>query len=194
VVALIVVVLIVSGGSGDDSGTTAATGTTSGSTEGGESQNAANSSGKVTKAVLTATDGGDASGVAIFGRVKKSLALQIQAQGLEPTGSSDSYTVWVADSPRKMLPLASTAVKKNGTIAAQFEVPVEVLAYLAAETFDQVVVTHTENAKLQAALKKATKEEKAPTYTGEEVLSGQITGPIIGAQKRIEAREAAEKE
>jgi hypothetical protein len=198
VVALIVVVLIVSGGSGgdSDSSTRADATTTTGSTEtggDGESQNAANSSGKVTKAVLTSSDGGDASGVAIFGRVKKALALQIQAQGLEPTSSKDSYTVWVADSPQKMLPLASTAVKKDGRIAAQFEVPVEVLAYLAAETFDQIVVTHTDNAKLQAALKTATKEEQAPTYTGEEVLSGQITGSIIGAQKRIEESEAAKK-
>src|SRR4051794_2960554 len=197
VVALIAVVLIVNGGGGSDQGTTSAGATTgeSGETESGsEARNAANANGKVTKAVLTSVGGGEASGVAIFGRVKKSLALQLQAQGLEPTGSNDEYTVWVADSPRKMLPLASTAVKKDGRIAAQFEVPVEVLAYLAAETFDRIVVTRTETAKLRAALKKATEEEKSPAYTGEEVLSGQVTGPIIGAEKRVEEREARKKE
>jgi hypothetical protein len=195
VLALIVVVLIVSGGGSDDPDSTSAAQTsseTTGTNAEGESQNASDN-GNVTKAVLSATDGGDASGVAIFGRVKKSLALQIQAQGLEPATGNDSYTVWLAQSPRKMLPLASTAVKADGRIAAQFEVPVEVLAYLASATFDQIVVTRTDSAKLQAALKVATKEEAVPTYTGEEVLSGEIAGPIIGAQKRIEEREAAEK-
>jgi outer membrane biosynthesis protein TonB len=204
VVALIVVVLIVSGGGGGgDSSTTAASDTTASessessqaeSGQEGESQSASSGSAKLTKAVLTSVGGGNASGVAIFGRVKKSLALQVQAQGLEPTGSNDSYTVWLAQSPQKMLPLASTAVKKDGRIAEQFEVPVEVLAYLASETFDQIVVTHTDNAKLQAALKKATKEEKAPTYTGEAVLSGQVTGRIVGIQKRAEESKAEKKE
>jgi hypothetical protein len=83
-----------------------------------------------------------------------------------------------------MLPLASTPVKKNGRIGAQFEVPTEVLAYLANETFDQLVITKTSDATLKAALAKATKEERAPAYTGTEVLRGTITGPIIGAAKK----------
>lgn len=204
VVALIVIVLIVSGGgSGGDSSTTAASETTasessgSGQTEAGqegESQSASNGGAKLTKAVLSAVGGGNASGVAIFGRVKKSLALQVQASGLEPSSKTDSYTVWLAQSPQKMLPLASTAVKKDGRIAAQFEVPVEVVAYLANETFDQIVVTKTDDAKLQAALKKATEEEKAPTYTGEAVLAGQVTGRIVGIQKRAEENKAEKKE
>jgi hypothetical protein len=197
VVALIAIVLIVSGGGGGggSDSTTAATSTTSGE-ETGEAQNTANGgeSSKLTKAVLEDVNGGEAAGVAIFGRVKKSLALQVQASGLEPSSKTDSYTVWLAQSAQKMLPLASTAVKADGRIAAQFEVPVEVIAYLANETFDQIVVTKTDDAKLQASLKEATKAEKAPTYTGEPVLAGEVSGRIVGVQKRYEEAKEATKE
>jgi hypothetical protein len=83
-----------------------------------------------------------------------------------------------------MLPLASTAVGDNGKIGAQVQVPTEVLAYLASETFDQLDISLTEDATLKASLAKATKEKEAPIYTGEDVLRGTITGPIIGAAKK----------
>ena len=63
----------------------------------------------------TAVDGSDATGVAIFGRVKNSLALQVAAEGLEPPTRARSYTIWLAASPQKMLPLASTEVGEDGT-------------------------------------------------------------------------------
>ena len=93
---------------------------------------------KLTQAVLEPVDGSDAKGVAIFGRVKNTLALQVEAEGLEPTEKGESYTIWLSQSPQKMLPLASTAVGEDGKIGAQVEVPTEVLAYLANETFDQI--------------------------------------------------------
>ena len=45
-----------------------------------------------------------------------------------------------------MLPLASTEVGEDGKIGAQVEVPTEVLAYLANETFDQIDITRTDDA------------------------------------------------
>jgi outer membrane biosynthesis protein TonB len=181
VVALIVVVVIVSGGSGSDTSTSATTATTpSESTTAATATTAANSD-KETQAVLSEVGGSGASGSAVFGRVKNSLALQVIAEGLEPTTKGKSYTVWVADSPQKMLPLASTEVPKSGKIGAQFEVPTEVLAYLAKGTFDEIVVTATDEAQLKASLTKATKEKKSPIYTGTAVLRGPITGPVVGA-------------
>jgi hypothetical protein len=115
--------------------------------------------------------------------VKKSLALQVVAKGLAPTTAGSSYTVWLAQSPQRMLPLASTPAKK-GVIGAQFEVPVEVLAYLANETFKQLVITETRDKVLEAALSKATKEERAPAYTGTAVLEGTVTGSIVGAANK----------
>lgn len=139
----------------------------------------------VTRAILNPVDGSEARGLAIFGRVKNSLALQVAAEGLPPS-SECGYTIWIAASPQKMLPLASAEVSKNGVINAQVEVPVEVLAYLANETFGQMAITRTDESQLKASLAKATKEKQAPVYTGTEVLRGSVTGPIVGAAKRIE--------
>jgi hypothetical protein len=191
VVVLVIVLLAVNGsdsGSGSDSTTTvnsAASGETT--AEEGLAASVANSK-DVTQATLAAVDGSDASGVAVFGRVKNTLALQVEAEGLAPTAQGQSYTIWMADSPRKMLPLASAKVDDSGKLGAQFEVPTEVLAYLAGETFDQIVVTLTSNAALKASLDKATKEKKAPAYTGTEALRGTITGPIVGAAKKEAAK------
>jgi hypothetical protein len=143
---------------------------------------------EVTRAVLNPVDGSEAKGLAIFGRVKNSLALQIAAEGLPPSGEC-GYTIWLAASPQKMLPLASTKVTKDGAINAQVEVPVEVLAYLANETFGQLAITRTDESQLKASLAAATKEKQAPEYTGTEVLRGSVRGPIVGAAKRIEAQQ-----
>jgi len=180
VLVALVVVLAVSGGGSGDGGTA-----TSGAGAAEEAVNASSSGGKdVTQAVLEPVDGSDAKGVAVFGRVKNSLALQIEATGLAPTGKGESYTVWLYDSPQKMLPLASTTISGSGKLAARVEVPTEVLGYLANETFDQIDISLTSNATLKASLAKATQEKKAPVYTGTDVLRGQITGPIIGAAKK----------
>jgi hypothetical protein len=142
----------------------------------------------VTRAVLNPVDGSEARGLAVFGRVKNSLALQVAAEGLPPSGEC-GYTIWLAASPQKMLPLASTKVVKNGVISAQVEVPVEVLAYLANETFGQLAITRTDESQLKASLAAATKEKKAPVYTGTEILRGSVAGPIVGAAKRLEAQQ-----
>lgn len=178
VVVALVVILIVGGG--DDSGSESGNGDAN-----GQAVNTANGQ-EVTQAVLEPVDGGDAEGVATFGRVKNALALQVEATGLEPTGKGESYTIWLYQSPRRMLPLASTRVGQQGRIAAQVEVPTEVLAYLANEAFDQIDISRTTDATLKASLAKATSERKAPIYTGTDVLRGKIKGPIIGAAKRGE--------
>jgi hypothetical protein len=184
VIVLVVVLIVGGGGGGSSSGTSPSRANlTAGRTE--EALPTSTGSGKqLTKAVLAPVGGSSASGVAIFGRVKKALALQVEAEGLNPTAKGHSYTVWLAASPQKMLPLASTAVAKDGRIGAQFEVPAEVLAYLANESFGQIVITETEDSALKASLKKATGEKKAPAYTGTAVLEGTVTGPIVGAAKR----------
>lgn len=182
IVVFVVILLVSSGGGGSSSSST----TTSGSESAKAAlEEAADKQGKkVTKAVLNPVDGSEASGLAIFGRVKKALALQVYAQGLEQTEKGEGYTVWLAASESKMLPLASTAVGKSGKISAQVEVPVEVLAYLANETFDQIAITKTDESQLKASLAQATKEKQAPSYTGTAVLRGAVTGPIIGAAKK----------
>lgn len=180
VLVVIALVLVLALGGGEDSGDTGEGDTTAS----GRSVGANGSGEEVTQAVLDPVDGSDAEGVATFGRIKNSLALQVEARGLEPTATGQSYTIWLYESAQKMLPLASTRVGKSGKIGAQVEVPTEVLGYLANETFDQIDISLTSDATLKASLTKATREKKAPVYTGTDVLRGRITGPIIGAAKK----------
>jgi hypothetical protein len=197
IVVLFVVILFVTGG--DDSGSDSTT--ASASSDNCQVGKAPKPSGKlitalaaaavkspkeVTRAILNPVDGSEARGLAVFGRVKKSLALQVAAEGLPPS-SNCGYTIWIAASPKKMLPLASTEVKKDGQINAQVEVPVEVLAYLANETFGQIAITQTDESQLKASLAQATKKKEAPLYTGTEALRGGVQGPIVGAAKRAES-------
>jgi hypothetical protein len=196
IVVIVVVIILVAGGGSDSSSTT---GNESGATTATEESSAENTSEakQATQAELTAVDGSEAVGLATFGRLKNKLALQIEAKGLPPTTASTAYAIWLAQSPQKMIPLASTSVKGSGEgagqIAAQFEVPVEVLAYLAKGTFDQIAITRTQTKPLEASIEVATKNKTTPKYTGEEVLRGTITGPIIGlAQREEEEKEPAE--
>jgi hypothetical protein len=202
IVVIVVVILLVSGGGSDNSSSTTS-GSTTPSAETGANENAAENEAETettagtkapTVAKLVAVDGSKAEGQATFGRIKNKLALAVEATGLEPTTSGTSYTVWLAQSATKMLPLASTAVKASGKgagdIAAEFEVPVEVLAYLANGTFAELAITRTDNAELESSIKVAKQEKSTPAYTGEEVLHGQITGPIVGLAKREKAVKA----
>ncbi|MGN6255809.1 MAG: hypothetical protein ACTHO8_12635 [Solirubrobacterales bacterium] len=188
VVVFLVVLLVGNGGGGSGSAPSATTpvGAQTKKAVAALEKNAAKTGKEVTKAVLNPVDGSEASGVAVFGRVKNKLALQVFAEGLDETSGGERYTIWLAASQTKMLPLASTPVGKDGKISAQVEVPVEILAYLANETFGQIAITRTDESRLEASLAQATKKKQAPAYTGTEVLRGSVTGPIVGAAKRIE--------
>ncbi|MBS1846329.1 MAG: sigma-70 family RNA polymerase sigma factor, partial [Actinobacteria bacterium] len=141
---IVVVILLISGGGSSSSSTSTEASTPT--AEESKAETAAEESAKpATEAKLKAVDGSEAEGFASFGRVKNKLALQVEATGLTPTTASNSYAIWLARNPQKMIPLASTAVKGTGkaagVIAAQFEVPLEVLGYLASGTFDQIAIT-----------------------------------------------------
>jgi hypothetical protein len=192
IVVIVVVILLVSGGGGSNNSSTS----TSTGGEGGKAETAASETGKgATTAELKAVDGSEAKGVATFGRYKKKLALAIEATGLEGTTKGvDAYTVWLAQSPKKMLPLISVQVKDSGkragVIAGEYEVPVEILAYLANGTFDQIEITKTQTERFEAGVEKATEEKTTPEYVGEPVLRGTIVGPIVGIAKREEEEQS----
>jgi hypothetical protein len=194
-VIVAVILLVSSGGSSSSSTSTEASRSTA---EEGKAETAAEQGAKpATEAKLKAVDGSEAEGFASFGRVKNKLALQVEATGLAPTTAANSYAIWLAQSPKKMIPLASTAVKGTGeaagVIAAQFEVPLEVLGYLASGTFDQIAITKVDDKQFEASIEAATKAKKTPTYLGEEVLRGTITGPIVGLAVREEEEKKAEE-
>jgi hypothetical protein len=192
IVVIVLIIVLASGGGSDNnsSKTTGEGGTKPAAEKSGSEKGAVK---EPTLAELTAVDGSEAKGVATFGRVKNKLALAVEVTGLEPTEEGkSSYTIWLAESPQKMLPLVSTGVKDSGktkgVIAAEFEVPIEILAYLANGTFDQIAITKTDNEEFSASVEKAKKEKTTPEYTGEEVLRGTIEGPIVGLAQREEEK------
>ena len=196
IAVIVVVILLVSGGGGGGSSTASTEGATTVAEE-GKAETGAGAK-PATEAELKAVDGSEAKGFASFGRVKNKLALQVEATGLEPTTAGTSYAIWLAESPQKMIPLASTGVKASGkganTIAAQFEVPVEILGYLASGTFDQIALTRVDNKRFETGINVATKKKTTPTYLGEEVLRGTINGPIVGIAVREEEKKKEEEE
>jgi len=138
-------------------------------------------SGRLTQAVLEPVDGGDASGRALFGRVRNTVVLQIEAQGLDPSPPGQSYTVWLYRSPQVVLRVGAVRVGESGGIAAQFPIPAQLLAYVASGAFDQIDISLIPDAAYRAEVEQARRERRLPAYTGTDILRGRITGPAIRA-------------
>ncbi len=178
VILAIIVVLIVSGDGGGDSSSKSGA-ATQGSVAEGISATAKDKT--LTQAVLSAEDGSDATGQAIFGRLKKKVVLQVTGEGLEPSADGESYAVWLSHGAKAMVPVGTAKVESSGQMAARFEVPQAVLILVARGAFDRVDVTRTVDSRLSAAIARARKAESESTYTGRPVMSGKITGPLVGA-------------
>jgi hypothetical protein len=177
VVIALVIVLIVGG----DGGGSGSSGTASGEASLAENASAAAENKNLTGATLSAIDGSEASGQAIFGRFKKKVLLQVTGEGLEPSNSGESYAVWLSHSGQAMVPVGTVKVEESGKLAARFEVPPTVLVLVARGVFDEVEVTRTSDSQLSAAIAQARKTKKESAYTGTPVMSGKITGPLVGA-------------
>jgi hypothetical protein len=172
---LVMVIVLIVGGSGGGSGST-----TTSSTEGGTTPATAGNK-NLTQAILAPVDGGEAGGVALFGRFKKSVLLQVTAKGLEPSGSGQSYAIWLSHSGKAMVPVGTAKAPSSGDLAARFQIPTAVLLLIARGAFDEVDLTRTSDATLSAAIATARKNKTESAYTGTDVMRGKITGPFVGA-------------
>lgn len=175
-VVVVVVVLLIVGGSGGGSGESGSP--SSGSTAGGTNTAAAENS-ELTEAVLSPVDGSEAEGRALFGRVKKNVALQVEATGLEPSPAGSAYTIWLYKSPKLALRVGAVKVGKSGGLAVQLPIPTELLGYVANGAFNQIDISLTTNAAYAAEIARSKKEKQLPEHVGTSVLRGQIEGPII---------------
>lgn len=175
VVVIFVVALIV-GGSGGGSSSTATSAESSPSETVAASENP-----NLTQAVLSPVDGSDSSGVALFGRMKKKVLLQVTAKGLEPSQSGESYAIWLSHSGQAMVPVGTAKVPASGNLAARFQVPAAVIVLVARSAFNEIDLTRTSDSALSAAIAKARKEKSESAYTGTDVMRGKITGPFVGA-------------
>jgi hypothetical protein len=172
VVAIVLIAIAVLGGDSDSgSGSTQSSGLI------GETASAENS--KLTQAVLKAADGSGASGRAVFGKVgPEEIVLQVAAEGLQPTEAGESYTVWLYRTPKLSLRVGGVSVGDSGGLAARFPIPAELLAYVASGAFDQIYVSRTSDAAYRREVAAAKRNKTLPRYSGETVLTGEITGPI----------------
>jgi hypothetical protein len=180
-VVIILVILLVTGvlGGGGSSSSSTTTAATESETTSAETTGAENSS--LTQAILSPVNGGSAEGRALFGRIKKTPVLQVEAHGLEPSPQGSSYTIWLYKSPKLVLRVGAVHVGKSGGLAAQFPIPTELLAYVSSGAFDQIDVSLTNDAAYKAEVAKAKQAKRLPAYTGEDVLRGKITGPAVKA-------------
>jgi hypothetical protein len=165
-VGLVLLLIYLIGGSDSTGGSPVEAGA-----EGAASQN-------VTQAVLEPVGGGDAEGRALFGRIRNTAVLQVQAEGLEPSPEGQSYTVWLYRSPKLALRVGSVKVKQEG-LGAQFPLPSELLGILAAGAFDRINVSLTDDAEFRQEVAAAKRQQRLPPYSGETVLSGEITGSLV---------------
>lgn len=134
---------------------------------------------RVTRAVLTSPEGGDGKGIALFGRLgKEEVVLQVTAEGLEPTGEGESYTVWLYRSPKVALRVGSLKVGEGEELAARFPIPAELLAYVAGGAFNQISISRTSDAAYRQEVARAKQSKTLPRYSGDTVLRGEIVGPL----------------
>jgi hypothetical protein len=179
-VALILILVLALSGGGSSSSTTTSS-ASSGELGNSKATSTTSTNSSLTGAVLKPVDGGNGKGLALFGRIKNKVALEVEAQDLEPSLPGESYAIWLARSPTSMVPIASTEVGKSGRIAAEYQVPDEVLVFLASGAFDELAVTRVANNQFKSAVTKAKGEKTTPAYSGTDVLRGRVTGPIVGA-------------
>lgn len=176
VVLIALVVLFATGAIDIGGGGSSSSGSNSSASEAARPENP-----RLTQAILKPVNGGEASGRALFGRIGKKVALQVEAEGLEQPPRGQSYVIWLAKSSKVMVPVTPVEVGKSGQIAVQYPLPAQVIGYLAGAAFDEIDISLVSAPLYRVALAKARKAGKPPTYTGTDVLRGPITGPIVGA-------------
>jgi outer membrane biosynthesis protein TonB len=181
-VVLIFAIVLIAGGSG---GSSSSTGTSAPAESGqGGTTPAASENPNLTQAILSPVDGGDASGTALFGRFKKNVLLQVTAEGLDPSQQGESYAIWLSHSGKAMVPVGTAKVPDSGDLAARFQIPTAVLVLVARSAFNEIDITRTTDATLNAAIAKARQSKSESAYTGTDVLRGKITGPFVGAASK----------
>jgi hypothetical protein len=201
-VLVIAVVLIATGTFGGDDD----------SNGGGGGQAEQTNQESVTRAVLVPRGGGDARGVATFGRVRNVPVLDIAVSGLEPSPRGQTYVIWLYRNRQAAFPVSAERVGRNGRMRGQAPLSNEALSLIQQGTFDSVDISLTSTKDVSSALQQAqrelrdlvtsldrnpdlTQEEAAdllrnadtdilPDHSGSSVLRGPIEGPALSAPSR----------
>lgn len=174
VVAVVLGAIAIFGGGGE-SGSSSSSGGGAATT----AEDASSSNPKLTQAELKPVDGGEGEGEAVFGRLKKKIVMLVEAVGLEPSKQGESYAIWLYKSPKLAIRVASVEVGKSGGLRVPVQLTREIFAAVLARAFDKINVTRTNDAAYEAEVARAKKQNKLPRYSGETVLSGKVTGPVL---------------
>ena len=183
-VLILVIVLLATGalgGDDEDSGGSDEPPTTGTTDDGGPAE------GTLTRAVLRPPDGGDSpSGVAIFGRLRNTPVIQLTASDLEPPGEGENYSVWLYGTteaePVALRLTQVDQVDESGRILIRFPIPAQALGFVANQTFDEIILSLTNEAQYEAEIEAARTDDpqRLPRFTGTPVLRGDIVGPGAG--------------
>jgi hypothetical protein len=180
---VVIVLLLVTGvlGGSDGGSSDSTTASTTGGESAPEGGGTPTANGKEpTQAVLTAVDGSDAKGQALFGREGKAVVMLLGAKGLPQAPQGQSYTVSLVRSGEERLPLVATKASKSGVVSGRFQIAAQVLGLLAGG-FDTMELSIVPDDELRTALKQARTAKKPPNYGGTTILEGPVTGPIVEA-------------
>jgi hypothetical protein len=173
VVGLVLIAIAVLGGGPESSSPTAE------ETQTVASEGTPAASKNLTQAELKPVDGSDAKGQAVFGRLQKKIVLLVEAVGLEPNAQGESYTIWLYKSPKLAVRVASVKVTKSGGIRVPVQLTPEIFGAVLARVFDRINVSRTDDAAYEREVAQAKQQKKLPAYSGETVLSGEVTGPVL---------------
>jgi hypothetical protein len=177
VVGAVLIVIALIGGGSEGSGSAAEEPGTA------LAESAGASSKKLTRAELKPVDGSSAKGLAVFGRLQKKIVMLVEAVGLEPSAAGHSYTVWLYKSPKLAVRVTSAKVGKSGGLRVPVQLTPEIFAAVLARVFDRINVSRTDDAAYEREVAQAKKQGKLPSYAGETVLSGEVTGPVLRKKK-----------
>jgi Ubiquitinol-cytochrome C reductase Fe-S subunit TAT signal len=177
--AALIAIALIGGGSGSSG-----SGSSGGGTQALASGENAAANKNLTQAKLEPVDGGEGEGQAVFGRLQKKIVLLVEATGLEPSEKGQSYAIWLYKSPKLAIRVAAVKVTKSGGIRAPVQLTREIFAAVLARVFDKINISRTDDAAYEREVAQAKKQNKLPPYTGETILSGEVTGPVLKSSKK----------
>jgi hypothetical protein len=114
---------------------------------------------------------GDASGQAVVVAANDAAIVQLNADGLPPTGAGESYVLWLYRNPEQAYPLARDAVGGSGKLTGPAPVPRGLDP--AYDTYGCLELTLASADEIEAALKRVARSGTGPAV-GSSVLRGEI--------------------
>jgi hypothetical protein len=142
---------------------------------GGEGEGTTTSAGGQEEAVpvrLSPVGGSRASGGLTIIRIADQPAIDLEIQGLTPSGTGETYVLWFVGSGGRSLPVAFQAVGADGRISGQTPIPTAAASLLPS--FDTADLTLARQREAVAAVDQAAQSGTLPQPVGATVMRGSL--------------------